>query len=241
MVKSCDVDASFTLSGDTMKKQFALGLVLLLSISGCGWRKKKHNNNEEVKSKTEFFSEVDIPVAGDAIQSFFDEDVNEFAYVEESKMDESAQAIDIAQAYDDAHGLTWEEVAIQQDLFKTIYFDFDSDRIKSDQEEALAHDIELIKQKIATHEQKSHMGPMTIVVEGHSDDAAGTPAYNFALSERRAKKVKDRMVAAGIPQEYIKIVGRGQEIPAIVDGKRVDGDRYAQWPNRRDEIRIIYA
>jgi len=218
-----------------MKKQYALGLVLLLSVAGCGsWRKKK---SEEAKStKTEVFSEVDIPVAGDDVmRSFFDEDVNEFTYIEEPV---SAQAIDIAQV-DDSR-LSWEEVAAQQD-FKTIYFDFDSDRVRADQEASLAYDIELIKQKIDKHEQNGSIAPMTVVVEGHADNAAGSPTYNFALSERRAKQLKNRLIAAGVPQEYIKVVGRGQEIPAIVDGRPVSGNRQEQWPNRRDEIRIIYA
>ncbi len=220
-----------------MKKQCALGLVLLLSIAGCGGSKKK--KSEEAKStKTEVFSEVDIPVAGDEVmRSFFDDEVNEFAYIDEEPT--SAQAIDIAQAYDNA-SLSWEEVAIQQD-FKTIYFDFDSDHIRADQETSFAHNAELIKKKIGDHEQKGSAAPMTVVVEGHADNAAGSPTYNFALSERRAKQLKNRLIASGIPQEYIKIVGRGQEIPAIIDGRPVMGDRQEQWPNRRDEIRIIYA
>ncbi|MCL5875189.1 MAG: OmpA family protein [Candidatus Dependentiae bacterium] len=221
-----------------MKKQCVLGLILLLSFAGCGgWKKKK--SEETRSSKTEVFSEVDIPVASEEVmRSFFDEDVKEFAYVEEPTLDESAQAIDVTQAYDEQ--LSWDKVA-QHDNFTPIYFDFDSDSIKADQEKTLADAIDLIKKKIEKYEHSGSVSPMTVVVEGHSDHAAGAPIYNFALSERRANKLKNRLVAAGIPQEYIKVVGRGQEIPAIVDGKPVSGDRYEQWANRRDEIRIIFA
>ncbi len=222
-----------------MKKQCALGLVLLLSLAGCGgWRKKKAE--ESRSSRTEVFSEVDIPVANEEVmRSFFDEDVQEFAYVEEPTMDETTQAIDVMQAYDEQ--MSWEKVVAQQDNFAPIYFDFDSDAIKADQEKSLADAISLIKKKIDGYENSGSVSPMTVVVEGHSDHAAGSPTYNFALSERRANKLKNRLVAAGVPEEYVKIVGRGQEIPAIVDGKPVSGDRAEQWANRRDEIRIIFA
>ena len=36
-----------------------------------------------------------------------------------------------------------------------------------------------------------------ILVEGHSDDL-GTPAYNLELSYRRAQRVADALIAAGI-------------------------------------------
>ena len=57
-------------------------------------------------------------------------------------------------------------------------------------------------------------GEPTIVIEGHSCHSAGSKTYNMVLSERRAKAVSDRLVAAGIPADKIKIVSRGQECPA---------------------------
>ena len=76
----------------------------------------------------------------------------------------------------------------------------------------------------------------TIVVEGHASPE-GSSAYNLALSEKRAKALRDRLVAAGVPANLIKIVGRGKEMPVLAN----NSDRQANWVNRRDEIRLIYS
>jgi len=53
--------------------------------------------------------------------------------------------------------------------------------------------------------------------------------------------LQDRLVAAGVARNSVKIVGRGQEVPAVVSGKIVTGSRDQQALNRRDEIRVIVA
>lgn len=216
-----------------MKNKLIFTLVLLLSISACGKKKKMEEPKSTTAPKEEVFSSVDIPVAG--VTSFFDGDIAEF---DDANLIDSTQAIDVAQIYD-SPDLAWSELA--EGTFKTVYFDFDSDRIRADQDENLAYNVDLIKKKINDRNNNRTASPMTIVIEGHSCHSAGSSVYNLALSERRAKQLKDQLLAAGIPQDLIKIVGRGQEIPAIINGRPVDGDRQAQWPNRRDEIRIIYA
>ena len=80
-----------------------------------------------------------------------------------------------------------------------------------------------------------------LVIDGHACHSAGSRAYNLALSERRAKVLADLMIEAGIPADCVKIVGRGDEMAALVNGKPVDGDREQQWPNRRDEIHVVYS
>ena len=80
-----------------------------------------------------------------------------------------------------------------------------------------------------------------MVIEGHSCHSAGSAVYNLALSEKRAKALADRLVAGGVPSQNIKVVGRGQEVPAVVEGKAVTGDRKEQAPNRRDEVRVIHV
>ena len=215
-----------------MKTKAFFTLVLLLSVAGCGSRKKL----EQVPVQKEVLTEVDVQASRDQVRNFFDEDVADFTFDDQTSVD-TEQATLSEQLFDESD---WKEVA-QEEIFKTVYFDFDSDRIRPDQEEVLEHDISLAMERIRKHEESGNKSPITIVVEGHSCHSAGSSVYNLALSERRAKKLKDRMVMAGIPQEYIKIVGRGKEIPAVVDGSPVHGDRAAQWPNRRDEIRVIHA
>ena len=61
------------------------------------------------------------------------------------------------------------------------------------------------------------------------------------MSERRAKAVADLFVAAGVDRSVIKVVGRGQECPMIINGKVVNGNREEREPNRRVEVRVIYT
>lgn len=217
-----------------MKIKALCAVVLLLSVPGCLNRKKKADEPKKV-AKQEILSQVDIPVAGEEIHHFFEEDIEDF-----TQMADDRTAIDAEQQPVDSQILNWQEVSRHDDC-KTIYFDFDSDTIRADQAENLAYDIELIKCKIDECQTDSTMGAMRVVVEGHSCNSAGSAIYNLALSERRAKQLRDRLVEAGIPQTMIKIVGRGQEMPAVIGGKVVDGDRQSQWPNRRDEIRLIFS
>lgn len=203
-----------------MKKQYAaLVLLLVVGMAGCGKKKKK-----DLKSpKADVYTELDIPVAGTQ-ENFFDENVEGFNLADDLQV---AQA-----AVQDEY--SWVEDT-KRDGFPVVYFDFDSTSIRPDQEETLNRDIALALKKYQDNND------ITIVVDGHACHSAGSHAYNLALSEKRAKILADRLAAAGVPAEAIKIVGRGMEVPAIVDGKPVDGDRQQQWPNRRDEIHVIYS
>jgi outer membrane protein OmpA-like peptidoglycan-associated protein len=205
-----------------MKKQYAaLVLLLVVGMAGCGKKKKK----TDLKSpKSDVYTELDIPVAGNDSADFFDENVAGFNLADDLQV---AQA-----AVQDEY--SWVDDT-KRDGFPVVYFDFDSTTIRVDQEEILKQDIALALKKYQDN------NGITIVVDGHACHSAGSHAYNLALSEKRAKVLADRLVAAGVPSENIKIVGRGMEMPAMVDGKPVDGDRQQQWPNRRDEIHVIYS
>lgn len=196
-----------------MNKNYVFLLVLLMSVAGCG----KKNKKAEVKDSN-VASNVDIPVADDGIRSFFAEDVNEFALAEEAKGE-----------FDPEQG----------QKFKTVYFEFDRNDIKEDQQEVASYNVEQIKQSLKEAEVKG-LKPV-VIVEGHACHSAGSSTYNLALSEKRAKSLEDMFVASGIAKENIKIVGRGKEMPAIIDGKPVTGDRQEQWPNRRDEVRVLFS
>jgi peptidoglycan-associated lipoprotein len=51
---------------------------------------------------------------------------------------------------------------------------------------------------------------VTVVVEGHCDER-GTPEYNIALGERRAKSVQRYLENLGVSSEQIKTVSYGEE------------------------------
>lgn len=217
-----------------MKKQLAFFTILmLLSLPGCGKKKKTQAPARTMQT------EVDIPVAHDeSMRSFFDGDVGEFALAEDATKNGSITT----QPSDQDFAWIEESNKNSADSFKVVYFDFDSFNIREDQKDHLKHNIELAKKKLEAcdgalgNDQKP-----TIVIDGHSCHSAGSHIYNLALSEKRAKVLADKFVEEGIPSECIKIVGRGMEMPALVDGKPVDGDREHQWANRRDEMRIIYS
>ena len=226
------------------KKEALCALSLLLLIPGCLGGKKPKDQSQKVKKAVQ--REIDIPVAGDAIKNFFeddDENVQDFLLDDGdiALMQEAAAHSNLMQQVDttgDVSEFAWvEEQEKQDEIFKAVYFDFDRAGIRDDQKEVANFDVELAKRKIA--ENKDHQ--VTVVIYGHACHSAGTPAYNLAISERRARTVRDYLIAQGIPEENLKIVGHGDEAPAIVDGKKVTGNRQEQWPNRRGEVHIIHA
>jgi len=217
-------------------KEVLCVLSLLLLVPSCAGKRKKAQEPQADKKVVQ--REVDVPV------SFFedDADVQEFSLLDDEDvalMQEAAQHNAVLQQVDATGTVSefkWTQES-QDAAFKPVYFAFDGYGIRDDQKDTVAFDIELIKQKIA--ESSDHT--VTVVVDGHACHSAGTPAYNLAISERRAGAIRDYLVAQGVPAENIKIVGRGHEAPAFIDGKKVTGDRQEQWPNRRGEIHIIYA
>jgi outer membrane protein OmpA-like peptidoglycan-associated protein len=195
-----------------------LSFALLLALSGCG---RQCNDCDPC-------SEVDVPMSDVQFHSMFDEGLEEF---------DVATEVEIDGVSCDLHDFAWVEDTENADGFKNVCFSFDGDDVREDQADALAHNINLAKSRL--HDDSDYQA--TIVVEGHACHSAGRPAYNMAKSESRAKAVYERCVEAGIPADCIKVVGRGQEVPAIIDGVEVTGDRVAQAPNRRCEMRVIYA
>jgi len=230
-----------------MKKGCALLLVMLLSVSGCGKKKKPAEKCVATNDKE---ATVAMPTGQGPkeLQSVFDDDIAEFALVDEAAADAKAPASEATAKAEEnvadedvTNEFSWidDEEKREQNL-KTVYFDFDKYAIKQDQETVVEHDVKVLKQTIADSEKAGKK--VTAVIEGHACHSAGSASYNLALSEKRAKVLKDRLVGAGMPSDQIKVVGRGQECPAIgKDGKPVTGTRDQQWQNRRDEINIIRA
>ena len=71
-----------------------------------------------------------------------------------------------------------------------------------------------------------------VVLKGHTDER-GTPEYNLALGEKRAKTVAQAMMLFGIKESRIDIVSFGEEQPAV------SGSNDNAWQkNRRVELAI---
>jgi outer membrane protein OmpA-like peptidoglycan-associated protein len=99
----------------------------------------------------------------------------------------------------------------------------------SDRPNLTDQDLATIRQVAQAAKTK---GDARIIVTGHAD-TSGPPAYNMALSLRRANAVRDALVREGVSAIAITVVGKGESEPLVRTG---DGVREPQ--NRRVEIVI---
>jgi outer membrane protein OmpA-like peptidoglycan-associated protein len=89
------------------------------------------------------------------------------------------------------------------------------------------------------HVMKRHEEIASVRITGYTD-RIGTDSYNQKLSERRAKAVKDYLVAQGVEASRLEAVGRGEANPVVECN---DADKAALIkclePNRRVEVEPI--
>ena len=88
---------------------------------------------------------------------------------------------------------------------KDVFFEFDKSDIRDDQKAALNENVGWLKANVRAK----------ISIEGHCDER-GTPEYNLALGERRAKAVKEYVVGAGIVPDRIATISYGKERPFVL-------------------------
>jgi peptidoglycan-associated lipoprotein len=103
---------------------------------------------------------------------------------------------------------------------RTIYFDFDQSTIRPEYRDVVFAHAEYL----ASNPQ------VRVTLEGHTDER-GSREYNIALGERRAKAVKEMMVARGARADQITTISYGEERPAVL------GSNESAWSrNRRVEF-----
>lgn len=85
-----------------------------------------------------------------------------------------------------------------------LYFDFDKSNIDSDFYELLDAHASFLRDNTA----------VKVLIEGHADER-GTPEYNIALGERRAKAVSKYLQNSGVAASQISIVSYGEEKPMV--------------------------
>lgn len=101
----------------------------------------------------------------------------------------------------------------------TIYFAYDSEAIQ-DQYVGV----------MQAHAQYLRDNPdARIIIEGHTDER-GTPEYNIALGERRARSVARYMQNLGVDVNQLSIVSYGEEKPAEI------GHSEAAWSRNRRAV-----
>lgn len=94
----------------------------------------------------------------------------------------------------------------EKSAFEDIHFDFDKYDIQENAKPIL--------QKIASWLLKNPSAK--ILIEGHCDER-GTSEYNLALGDRRARAVRDYLVALGIPSGRIEMISYGKEKPICTE------------------------
>ncbi|TDO13863.1 MULTISPECIES: peptidoglycan-associated lipoprotein Pal [Halomonas] len=104
---------------------------------------------------------------------------------------------------------------------RTLYFEYDSDVIRSEFEPMLT-----------AHARFLRANPNTsVVLQGHTDER-GTREYNLALGERRAGAVERYLNVQGVSPSQVEVVSYGEERP-VARGQNEQA--YAQ--NRR----VVFA
>ena len=101
----------------------------------------------------------------------------------------------------------------------TIYFNYDSESIQDQYVGVLQ-----------AHAQYLRDNPDSrIIIEGHTDER-GTPEYNIALGERRARSVARYMQNLGVDVIQLSIVSYGEEKPAV------QGHSESSWSRNRRAV-----
>lgn len=101
----------------------------------------------------------------------------------------------------------------------TIYFKYDSDQIQ-----------DAYVSVMQAHAQYLRDNPDSrIIIEGHTDER-GTPEYNIALGERRARAVARYMQNLGVDVNQLSIVSYGEEKPVV------PGHSESAWQQNRRAV-----
>jgi peptidoglycan-associated lipoprotein len=111
---------------------------------------------------------------------------------------------------------------VDRQQFQPVYFDFDSQTIRSSENDKI--------QQIAGFLQQ---GNGQIIVAGFTDER-GTAEYNRGLGERRAESVREALIALGANAQNIQTVSFGMDMPA--DPAH---DESAWAKNRRAEVGVV--
>jgi outer membrane protein OmpA-like peptidoglycan-associated protein len=222
-----------------MKRLALLCVVLAFLLPACSKKQDSAKKPKATSSKTA--KGKGIPVYKQDEEFLDDDAVSDFAFVDEDSKDTNKLAKDdsktdksLALVDNDAEELDLEDdSAIDQTqnekyAFERVHFEFNKNCIRADQKAVLKKDIELARAVAGDGKE--------VVIQGHCDQL-GEAAYNLVLSQRRAETVKTELVKAGLPDEKIKTVGYGFEMPLVWSDKKDRSELIKEYAvNRRAEI-----
>ena len=110
---------------------------------------------------------------------------------------------------------------VNRNQFQPIYFDYDSQNIRSSETGKIQQIAEFMNGNSSE-----------IIIAGFTDER-GTAEYNRGLGERRAQSVRESLISAGVDAGRMQTVSFGLEMPAD------PGHDESAWAkNRRAEIGV---
>ena len=107
---------------------------------------------------------------------------------------------------------------------QTVYFGFDSSSLDGSSRDSAQANADFLKANASVEVQ----------IEGHCDERGGIQ-YNLALGERRAKAVRDFIVASGVSAKRVNIISYGKEKPVAF------GHEEAAWGKNRRANFVVTA
>ena len=178
-----------------------------LLLSGCSQKAPELEGADMGKNNISDATQI----AGDTVS------IDENAYGKENKTDTNTNMSNES----NSDVLNGSNINSSANGFKSLYFGFGDYGIASSMEQRLTQNSSVANKKASR-----------IKIEGNCDEF-GTDEYNYALGLKRAKAVKDSMVAQGVNPNKMVIVSFGESNP--VCSNPTDGC-YAQ--NRRVDLRL---
>jgi len=188
----------------TLIATVAVGALLL---SGCSQKSPELEGAEVGRNNVSDATQI----AGETVA------INENTYGNENAVNSST----ISATESNSDVLNDSNVNSSLNGFKSLYFGFGDYGISSSMEN-----------RIVTNSSVASKQASKIKIEGNCDEF-GTDEYNYALGLKRAKAVKDSMIAQGVNAQRMVIVSFGESNP--VCSNPTDGC-YAR--NRRVDLRL---
>jgi peptidoglycan-associated lipoprotein len=113
---------------------------------------------------------------------------------------------------------------VPTDALKPVYFELAGASLEPSQTPAMDANVQWLQ---------AHPDVL-VIIEGHCDER-GTVAYNLALGERRARTVRDYLLARGVAETRITLVSYGEDRPSCTERNE------ACWRESRRAALVIKA
>lgn len=120
---------------------------------------------------------------------------------------------------------TMNKIKMVEGKLATVYFDFDKYNIRPDMQDKVDMNSRVLGSADASG--------LTVKVEGNCDEW-GTDEYNYALGLKRAKAVRDALIAGGISKSGMIMVSYGESKPACSESSK---ECWSQ--NRRVDLKLL--